>query len=65
MYEQTLYKVLTDHIKPKIINKKNRYNKWVKCRDIECENVQPNIRKIKKKTQVLCANSIALIKIIK
>ena len=40
-------------------------NKWVKCRDIECENVQPNIRKIKKKTQVLCANSIALIKIIK
>ena len=28
MYEQTLYKVLPDHIKPKIINKKNRYNKW-------------------------------------
>ena len=28
MYEQTLYKVLPNHIKPKIINKKNRYNKW-------------------------------------
>ena len=28
MYEQTLYKVLPDHVKPKIINKKNRYNKW-------------------------------------
>ncbi len=28
MYEQSLYKVLPDHIKPKVINKKNRYNKW-------------------------------------
>jgi hypothetical protein len=28
MYEQTLYKVLPDHVKPKIINKKNRYKKW-------------------------------------
>ena len=28
MHEQTLYKVIPDHIKPKIINKKNRYNKW-------------------------------------
>ena len=28
MHEQTLYKVLPDYIKPKIINKKNRYNKW-------------------------------------
>ena len=27
MYEQVLYKVI-DHIKPKIINKLNRYNKW-------------------------------------
>ena len=28
MYEQTLYKVLPDYIKPKVINNKNRYNKW-------------------------------------
>jgi len=28
MYEQFLYKVLDNHIKPKIINKLNRYNKW-------------------------------------
>jgi hypothetical protein len=28
MYEQSLYKILPDYIKPKIINKKNRYNKW-------------------------------------
>ncbi len=28
MYEQSLYKILPNHIKPKIINKKNRYNKW-------------------------------------
>ena len=28
MYEQTLYKVISDHIKPKVINKKNRYKKW-------------------------------------
>ena len=28
MYEQTLCKILPDHIKPKVINKKNRYNKW-------------------------------------
>jgi len=28
MYEQTLYRVLPDHIKPKVINKKNRYKKW-------------------------------------
>ena len=27
MYEQTLYKVV-DHIKPKIIKRLNRYNKW-------------------------------------
>ena len=27
MYEQVLYKVI-DHIKPKIINRLNRYNKW-------------------------------------
>ncbi len=28
MYKQNLYKVLENHIKPKIINKKNRYKKW-------------------------------------
>jgi hypothetical protein len=28
MYEQTLYKVLKDHIKPKVLNRTNRYKKW-------------------------------------
>ena len=28
MYEQTLYKILTDHIKPKVLNRMNRYKKW-------------------------------------
>ncbi len=28
MYEQTLCKILPDHIKPKVINTKNRYNMW-------------------------------------
>ena len=28
MYEQTLYKVLDDYIKPNIIKQKNRHNKW-------------------------------------
>jgi hypothetical protein len=28
MYEQTLVKTLTDHIKPAIVKKNNRYNKW-------------------------------------
>ena len=28
MYEQTLFRILPDHVKPKVINKKNRYNKW-------------------------------------
>ena len=28
MYEQTLVKILTDHIKPAIVKKNNRYNKW-------------------------------------
>ena len=28
MYEQTLYKILDDHIKPKIIKQLNRYKKW-------------------------------------
>ena len=28
MYEQTLYKVITDHVKPNVVKQKNRYNKW-------------------------------------
>ena len=28
MYEQTLYKILPDHIKPKILKRMNRYKKW-------------------------------------
>ena len=28
MYKQTLYKILKDHIKPKILNRMNRYKKW-------------------------------------
>jgi len=28
MYEQTLYKVLPNHVKPKVLKRMNRYNKW-------------------------------------
>ena len=28
MYKQTLYKVLPDHVKPKVLNRMNRYKKW-------------------------------------
>ena len=28
MYKQNLYKILPDHIKPKILNRMNRYKKW-------------------------------------
>jgi len=28
MYEQTLYKVIADHVKPNVVKQKNRYNKW-------------------------------------
>ena len=28
MYEQTLYKVLKDHVKPKVLARNNRYKKW-------------------------------------
>ncbi len=28
MYEQTLYKVVKDHIKPKVVSRMNRYKKW-------------------------------------
>ena len=28
MYQQSLYKVLEDYIKPKIVKKNNKYKKW-------------------------------------
>lgn len=28
MYEQNLYKVIADHVKPNVVKQKNRYNKW-------------------------------------
>ena len=28
MYEQSLYKVLPDHVKPKVLSRMNRYSKW-------------------------------------
>ena len=28
MYEQTLYKIIKDHVKPKILKRMNRYKKW-------------------------------------
>ena len=28
MYEQTLYKVLKNHVKPKTLNHKNKHKKW-------------------------------------
>ena len=28
MYEQTLYKIIKDHIKPKVLKRMNRYKKW-------------------------------------
>jgi len=28
MYEQSLFKILKDHIKPKVLNRMNRYKKW-------------------------------------
>jgi len=39
MYEQSLYKVLPNYIKPKVINKKNRYNKWVYGYDKEFDMI--------------------------
>ena len=35
MYEQSLVKVIKDHIKPKILKRKNRYKKWEYGYDIE------------------------------
>jgi len=28
MYEQTLYKIIKDHVKPKVLKRMNRYKKW-------------------------------------
>ena len=28
MYTQTLYKILHDHVKPKVLKRMNRYKKW-------------------------------------
>ena len=28
MYEQSLYKILPNYIKTKVLNRNNRYNKW-------------------------------------
>ena len=28
MYQQTLYKILSDHIKPNVVKRNNRYGKW-------------------------------------
>jgi hypothetical protein len=28
MYKQTLYKIIKDHVKPKVLKRMNRYNKW-------------------------------------
>ena len=28
MYEQTLYRIIKDHIKPKVVDRMNRYKKW-------------------------------------
>ena len=28
MYKQELYKILPDHIKPKVLKRNNRYKKW-------------------------------------
>ena len=28
MYKQNLYNILTDHVKPKILKRNNKYKKW-------------------------------------
>ena len=35
MYEQSLVKVIKDHIKPSVLKKNNRYKKWEYGYDIE------------------------------
>ncbi len=39
MYKQNLYKILKDHIKPKILSKNNRYKKWEKGYDADHDMV--------------------------
>ena len=39
MYNQTLYKILPDYIKPKILKRMNRYNKWEYGYNEECDFV--------------------------
>ena len=40
-------------------------NNWIKCKKEDCNNIEPNIKKIKNKKIVLSANSLVLIKLIK
>ena len=35
MYEQSLVKVIKDHIKPKVLKRNNRYKKWEYGYDVE------------------------------
>ena len=35
MYEQSLVKTIEDHIKPKVLKRNNRYNKWRYGYDVE------------------------------
>ena len=35
MYEQSLVKVIQDHIKPKVLKRNNRYKKWEYGYDVE------------------------------
>ena len=39
MYKQNLYKIVKDHIKPKILSKNNRYKKWEKGYNAEYDIV--------------------------
>ena len=40
MYKQFLYKVLKDHIKPKVLKRMNRYKKWKYGYNDEVEQVK-------------------------
>ena len=35
MYEQSLVKTIQDHIKPKVLKRNNKYNKWRYGYDVE------------------------------
>ena len=35
MYEQSLVKIIKDHIKPKVLKRNNRYKKWEYGYDVE------------------------------